>query len=127
MQIDEKNLISNFMRNLSLTEEEAKELLKQDEKINKMKTTEEINSDLTEEQKKISRITRQSDRHSTNFKLDSTKRKKTENPDKQFLIESLRDSLEATGAAVTILNPEREFEFIYNEVKYKIVLSVPRK
>ena len=127
MQNDEKNLISKFMRNLSITEEEAKELLKQDEKINKMKSTEEINSDLSEEQKKVSRITRQSERHPINFKLDSTKRKKTENPDKQFLIESLRDSLEATGAAVTILNPEREFEFIYNEVKYKIVLSVPRK
>ena len=28
---------------------------------------------------------------------------------------------------VNILNPEREAEFYYNEIKYKIVLSVPRK
>lgn len=28
---------------------------------------------------------------------------------------------------VTFINPEREATFIYNETKYKVVLSVPRK
>jgi hypothetical protein len=28
---------------------------------------------------------------------------------------------------VSITNEEREFTFIYNDVKYKVVLSVPRK
>ena len=28
---------------------------------------------------------------------------------------------------VTFINPEREATFVYNETKYKVVLSVPRK
>jgi hypothetical protein len=40
-------------------------------------------------------------------------------------IEQAGDNVLATD--VEIVNPEREFLFTYNGIKYKVVLSAPRK
>ena len=52
--------------------------------------------------------------------------KKVDN-DKRFLIETLKLALLPFAENVEIANPAREMTFTYNDKKYKIVLSCPRK
>ncbi len=125
--IYDENTIQRHMNILHLSREEAIELMKEDEKIDKMTTSAEINSDLTSEQVKAAKEARKADRKRTVFKFDVSKRPKKENPDKRFLIENLRASIENVGGAdIEVTNIERELIFNFNNVKYKIVLSAPR-
>lgn len=125
--IYDENTIQKHMNILHLSREEAIELIKEDEKIDKMTTSTEINSDLTTDQIKAAKEARKADRKRTVFKFDVSKRPKKENPDKRFLIESLRASLEDVGGTnIEVTNVERELIFNFNNVKYKVVLSAPR-
>jgi DNA-binding transcriptional MerR regulator len=109
------------MKKLGLTDEEIKAVLADDKKIDKGEKL----FPLTEEQEKISKQARQAERKPTVYKF-STREKKHDN-DKQFLIDTIVDNLRSTGVEnIEIANAEREFTFVYNNKKYKIVLSVPR-
>lgn len=121
--------IADFMKKLGLTREEAIELIKEDAEVDKMKTSSEINSDLTEEQLKASKSARQTTaKKTTVYKFDTSNRKKKENPTKKILIDALRKAVEECGGTITeVANKEREFSFTFEEVNYKIVMSVPRK
>lgn len=124
--INEK-MIEKHMKILNISREEAIELIKEDEKIDKMTSTSEINSDMSVEQVKAAKTARQADRKKTVFNFDVSKREKKANPDKRILIENLRASVEAVGATdIEVTNLEREMVFKFNNVKYKIVLSAPR-
>lgn len=119
--------IQKHMNVLHITREEAIELIKEDEKIDKMTSTSEINSDMSVEQVKAAKTARQADRKKTVFNFDVSKREKKANPDKRILIENLRASVQAVGGTdIEVTNPEREMVFKFNNVKYKIVLSAPR-
>lgn len=119
--------IQKHMNVLHITREEAIELIKEDEKIDKMTSTSEINSDMSVEQVKAAKTARQADRKKTVFNFDVSKREKKANPDKRILIENLRESVQAVGATdIEVTNLEREMIFKFNNVKYKIVLSAPR-
>lgn len=119
--------IQKHMNVLHITREEAIELIKEDEKIDKMTSTSEINSDMSVEQVKAAKTARQADRKKTVFNFDVSKREKKANPDKRILIENLRESVQAVGATdIEVTNLEREMVFKFNNVKYKIVLSAPR-
>ena len=125
--IYDENTIQRHMNILHLSREEAIDLMKEDEKIDKMTTSAEINSDLTSEQVKAAKEARKADRKRTVFKFDVSKRPTKENPDKRFLIENLRASLESVNCDnIEVTNIERELIFNFNNVKYKIVLSAPR-
>lgn len=125
--IYDESTIQRHMNILHLSREEAIDLMKEDEKIDKMTTSAEINSDLTSEQVKAAKEARKADRKRTVFKFDVSKRPKKENPDKRFLIENLRASLESVNCDnIEVTNIERELIFNFNNVKYKIVLSAPR-
>ena len=112
------------MRKLGMTEEEIKQVLADDKRIDKGEKLFE----LTAEQTKASREARQADRKPTVYKLDNAdgKRSKKANTDKAFLIDLLTRSLPPHGMGIEIANPEREFTFIYNNTKYKITMSCPR-
>ena len=115
------------MKILNISREEAIELIKEDEKIDKMTSTSEINSDMSVEQVKAAKTARQADRKKTVFNFDVSKREKKANPDKRILIENLRASVQAVGGTdIEVTNLEREMVFKFNNVKYKIVLSAPR-
>ena len=109
------------MRKLGMTEEEIAELLEADKKIDQGEKLFE----LTAEQEKASKQARQADRKPRTYDLDNTggKRNKKVNNTK---IELLQNLIDAIPADVEIQNPEREFTFIYKDVKYKVVLSAPR-
>ena len=50
-------------------------------------------------------------------------RERKANTDKREIIQCLDDALCGLVDDVKIVNPEREIEFIYNDIRYKIVLS----
>jgi len=116
--------ILNYMWKLGLSREEAEQLYKDEEEDNL--------PELTAEQKKVEKEMRQADR-----KKETAPRKREREPDgaKLLLLSILyhsiddyfEDTLHHDGLNLTVINPEREFEFIFENVKYRITLSKPRK
>ena len=120
--VNEK-LIAKHMASLGISREEAIQLIADDVAIDKGAKL----FSLTPEQEKESKKARQADRKPTVYNFDTSKRKRAENTDKRFLIDSLQTSLQEVGVNdVEVTNPEREMVFHFNGVKYKIVLSAPR-
>lgn len=111
--------LQRIAEGLRCTEAEAKAILADDLKIEKGEKLFE----LSQEQKAVEKKMRQADRKPTvyNFKP----REKTANQDKRFLIEKLAGAVEE-GESLDVVNPEREFNFVYKGIKYKVVLSCPR-
>lgn len=107
--------IRKAMKNLSLTREEAIQLLQDDE--------DDVSVELTPEQKKVAKQMAQCDR-----KKETAPRKRERKVDetKRTLISRMTEGLEAL-TTVEVVNPEREFLFTYNGEKYKVILSKPRE
>lgn len=118
--------IKRLMHNLEISREEAIEVIKADEAIEKGEKLFE----LTAEQKKAEKKARTTT--STKSKVDAygkkSAREKKVNNEKLELIEILQKALAENDCELTLTtNPEREFEFTKGNTKYKIVMSVPRK
>lgn len=110
------------MEVLDLTENEAKQLIADDEAIDKGEKLFE----LSQEGKQVEKKMRQADR-----KVDAygkaTKRERKADEDKAFLLNELFKAILPICDTYEIANGEREFSFTYHEKKYKVVLSAPRK
>ena len=118
--MDEK--IANLMRKLDCTEAEAKDIIAQDAIIDKGGNP----FPLTEEQEKASKKARGVGRQPTAYKF--TPREKKANLTKQGIITLLTETMTTYGATdLTVSNAEREFLFMLDGTKYKVVLSCPRK
>ena len=113
--------IQQIMKALQISEAEAKEVLEYDRRIDAGEKLGELNA----EQKKVAKemtITRTK----TSYKFQQRERKA--NAAKQEIIAALAQTLENKGAEkLEIANVEREFSFLLDNVKYKIILSCPRK
>ena len=110
------------MDTLNLSEEEAKQLLRDDDAIDHGQDL----FPLTSEQKKVEKKMRQADRKVTAYKFPKKERKANE--PKRTLIQILTTAVTDNGCEnLEILNQEREFLFTFEGVKYKVVLSAPRK
>lgn len=126
--MNKEEMIVKHMNTLGITREEAIQLIADDEEIDHMIRTSDIDGDLTVEQRKSAKKARQADRKPTVYKFDTTKRKRAENTGKRFLIDEIKKCLENAGADnLEVTNPEREIVFMSEGTKYKIVLSAPRK
>lgn len=126
--MNKEEMIAKHMNVLGITREEAIQLIADDEEIDRMTRTSDIDGDLTAEQRKSAKKARQADRKPTVYKFDTTKRKRAENTGKRFLIDEIKKCLENAGAdSLEVTNPEREIVFMSEGTKYKIVLSAPRK
>lgn len=126
--MNKEEMIAKHMNVLGITREEAIQLIADDEEIDRMTRTSDIDGDLTAEQRKSAKKARQADRKPTVYKFDTTKRKRAENTGKRFLINEIKKCLENAGADnLEVTNPEREIVFMSEGTKYKIVLSAPRK
>ena len=118
MKMDEKK-IALYMKNLSLTREEAIQTIIDEEEDNF--------PELTTEQKKVEKAMMRADR-----KEETAPRKRERKPDddKRFLIRYLIDAIDGTCDAldpIHVINPEREIEFTYHGTLYRLTLAKPRK
>jgi hypothetical protein len=110
-----------------MTEDEILDVLTADREIDRGAKLFELDEELQAGAKKARRADR----------TDTPKpRERKPNDDRRFLIDALvwamTTDIEQAGDNVLatdmeIVNPEREFLFTYNGIKYKVVLSAPRK
>ena len=119
--------VKQLMQALDLSEDEARQIIADDDAI-------DHGADLfplTAEQEKASKAARRTGTRAYTF----TKRERKPDDDKHFLIESIvwmlttdvndiGDNVNATN--VTVTNPERQVDFIFNGRRFRIVLSAPR-
>lgn len=126
--MNKEEMIKKHMNTLGITRDEAIQLIADDEEIDHMTRTSDIDGDLTDEQRKSAKKARQADRKPTVYKFDTSKRTRKENTGKRALIETIKEALENSGCTdLEITNIEREIVFFADGTKYKIVLSAPRK
>lgn len=102
---------------LNLSPQEKLDLLYYDKEVEAKGST---NGKLTGEQAKVEKTMRGTGTR-TVYKFN--KRKKKENTTKAAIIEKLTA---AVGVECEVVNPEKEFIFFVDGVKYKVVLSAPR-
>ena len=112
--------IEELMKTLNCSEEEAKDIIATDKAIDRGADP----FPLTPEQEAVEKKMRQADR-----KKEKVPRKveRKANADKREIMQVLDDALCDLVDDVTLVNAERQIDFIYNDVKYRIILSVPRK
>ena len=125
--------IKYIMRTLDCSEQEALQLIEDDKAVDRMTKTAEIQSDLTQEQKKASKKARSvakapKAKAPTAYKWETKKQKKRDN-EKHNIIELFINALEGDTNVkdIKMLNEDREFEFLYNDRKIKVTLIAPRK
>ena len=114
--------VQELMVKLDLTEAEAKQLIADDEAIDKGEKLFE----LSQEGKQVEKQMRQADRKVVDAYGKTTKRERKANTDKAFLLNELFKAILPNCETYEIQNGEREFTFTYNGTKYKVVLSAPR-
>ena len=116
-----EKLIAKYMEKYGCTREEAIQVIKDDEAIDKGAKLFELDPELEKGAKKA----RQADRKVTT----TVKREKKAKPEKVQICEAMMNGLtEALGIKdFDITNAEREFVFHLDGVKYKVTLACPRK
>ena len=117
--------LKELARVLNITEDEAREVQQTDKRIDRGEKLFELPPELEAGAKKARRADRK--------KVENVKREKKVDNDKRELIQYLEDKLEDAHhydmdlGNITITNPEREMEFTYNGIKYRLTLMRPRK
>ena len=123
----DEQLKFNAMLNLGMTEEEAKQVLEDDKKIDH---NEKMDFDLTEEQQKVAKqYTKTGTRKTTAYSF--TKRERKANTTKALIIDELFKFLsknaEISAESLEILNKEKLISFKIGENTYEIDLKQKRK
>ena len=116
------DMIKTLINKLGCDEETAKEIIETDKRIDKGEKLFDLPPDLEKGAKKA--------RNVGNCKgyTKPKEKEKTIDVAKRFLIQCMGEIIEnlADNGTIKIVNPEREFTFVYKNKKYKIVLSCPR-
>ena len=115
--------ILHAMKTLDLTREEAIEMLQEDAEIERGANP----HPLTAEQEKASKAARIV---STGPRTAPVKRERKPNEDKRELIAAIEEMLtysDIQAESVTITNPERQIDFEFHGIRYRVILSAPRK
>lgn len=117
--------LKELARVLNITEDEARAVQETDKRIDRGEKLFELSPELEAGAKKARRADRK--------KVENVKREKKIDNDKRDLIQYLEGKLEDAHHYdmdlddITITNPEREMEFTYNGIKYRLTLMRPRK
>ena len=112
------------LMNLGMSAEEAEEVLTADDEIDKGKKLFELSAEGKEAEKKYKNCGVRTVKSPYGQKVQKEKKVDT---DKRFLVDILIDTIEQNCGKVEVINAEREIEFKYNDRKFKITLSAPRK
>jgi hypothetical protein len=114
--------IKQIMKALDVDEQTAREIIADDEKIDKGEKLFELTADQKQAEKKMRAV---GTRTPTVYKF--TKRERKADTDKREVISAITGTLEVLGAeGIEVTNPEREIVFLCHGRKLKIVLSAPR-
>ena len=114
--------IQKMMKNLGLTEQEARELLADDAKIDK---GQKMAFDLTPEQEKNAKKVRATGtKKPTAYKFENRKRK--ENTEKRDILKAIFELAEDCWDNAELVNPERQVDFHLNGNHYSITLTCHR-
>ena len=117
--------LKELARVLNITEDEARAVQETDKRIDRGEKLFELSPELEAGAKKARRADRK--------KVENVKRERKPDEDKRELIQYLEGKLEDAHhydmdlGNITITNPEREMEFTYNGIKYRLTLMRPRK
>lgn len=116
----EKEYIEMLMKNLHCTEEAARDVMITDRAIDRGADPFPI----SQEQKEVEKQMRQADR-----KKETAPRQRARKVDleKREIIQALDDALFDLVDEISIINPERQIDFVHNNKNYRLVLSAPRK
>ena len=117
-------MIKTLINKLGCDEETAKEIIETDKRIDKGEKLFDLPPDLEKGAKKARNA------GNCNGYTKPKERAKAEDRQKRFLIDIISNALNGHilgGCSMEITNPEREINFEYNNRKFKIVLSCPRK
>ena len=120
----EKDLKFKSLIKMGLTEAEAKEVCEADDRIDKGEKLFELSAEGKEAEKKYKNCGVRTVKSPYGQKVQKEKKVDT---DKRFLVDILIDTIEQNCGKVEVINAEREIEFKYNDRKFKITLSAPRK
>ena len=120
----EKDLKFKSLIKMGLTEAEAKEVCEADDRIDKGEKLFELSAEGKQAEKKYKNCGVRTVKSPYGQTVQKEKKVDT---DKRFLIDILIDTIEQNCGKVEVINAEREFEFKYNDRKFKITLSAPRK
>ena len=117
--------ILNMMKLLGISREEAIEVIKCDEDIDHDK---KMDFDLTPEQEKNAKKMRATGQRAVDAYGKVRTRERKADEDKRFLINAIAECLKSMAVDnLDVTNIEREINFEYNNRRFKIVLSAPRK
>jgi len=115
--------LQRIITGLKCSEAEAAEVLAYDKAVDHDSATP---YDLTPAQNKVAQsYARTGTRKPTAYSFPKKPRK--QNEPKRYLLALLEKALSAEAETVTTTNPERQLDFVYDGIKYRIVLSAPRK
>ena len=107
------------MKRLGMSEAEIADVLESDKRIDKGEKLFELTAEQKQAEKKAKGT-------GTRTVYNFQKRERKADNDKREIIQCLDDALCCLVDDVEVTNPEREILFIYNDKKYKVVLSAPR-
>ena len=114
--------VQKMMKNLGLTEQEARELLADDAKVDK---GQKMAFDLTPEQEKNAKKARSTGtKKTTAYKFENRKRK--EDTEKRDILKVLFELAEDCWDAPQLVNPERQIDFHIGENHYSLTLTKHR-
>ena len=120
---DKDKQIEKLVNLLGCSMSEALDIIQSDYRIDKGEKLFE----LTPEQKKAAKSATITMSGKARKKRKKTKRTKKKDINKLSLMNNIIDSLNNCAQDINVINPEREITFVYNDKKYKLVLSAPRK
>ena len=112
--------LENLMK-LGMSEAEARQVMEDDKRIDRGEDLFPLSAD----QKKAEKKMRQADRKPTVYNLKPRERKPNEA--KREIIQVLDEALTDIADDVVVTNIERQIDFVLDGVRYRVVLSAPRK
>ena len=126
--------IEKMMATLHLTREEAIDLIREDEEVDKM-TMSEVDSDLTKEQKKAKKDATKTTGDKRKRAYTFTKRERKPDEVKREIIETIAHNLDraccgedlVSPSDIQIVKPEKEITFKVGDDKYSLTFTKHRK
>lgn len=127
--------IAKMMSTLKISREEAIDLIREDEEIDRMSMS-EVDNDLTPEQKKAKKKATNTTGDKTKRSYTFTKRERKPDEVKREIIDTIAQNLTrccfgednlSTCSDISIVKPEREITFKVGDDEYSVTLTKHRK